>query len=981
MSNYRIVQTIGRGNFGVCHLCECIDTTNPLYVGKLFVVKQIPLSQLSASEKDGAVQEVKLLAELHHPFIVGYRESFLEGATGETLCIVMQYCEGGDLTTLIKNQEGKFFPEEQILDWFIQLCLALRYIHQRRIIHRDLKSQNIFLTKKRHVRLGDFGIARVLNGTNELAMSVVGTPYSLAPEVCENKPYSFSSDIWAAGCVLYELCTLKHAFDAHNLLGLVWKIVSESYPPIPAHYSPELHDLVAAMLAKDPAARPSIDAILEKGFIRARLHSQIKAKMSLKSKKDAAAAAGGGAGSARVPARPVSSTTPSSSSSSVLPQQQPSSGRTLSGAAPHSPSPHPLTSPTAAAASSAALAGTTAAMAGMSVQGGPNGTIRVSPPPPSSSPTAAAAQRPTLNLDERERHSPLGSPMPASQPSHGPRSLSAQTRGPPPQAGGAGSNGRERDYGAHPLLSPSELMQQRKKEQADQRAYELSAAARSGLTDRSYAQARTAAEFRGAGSVPARPTSSTTSQLPSYQHTFDEDAPPARQRSGSARDGSSSGRGYGASGGVASTPTPTRYGAPPFDWNASAAGAGGVGIHAYPPSPSPVPPVSSTSLDDRPIKSSGSYRLGGGGAAPIMSPQAQQAARLAAQQAGGGSISPGSATSSSGGYGEDAYGSGSHGRPSSVSSNSSSSRVTRVRDEDEPDYVSSRHPPPVARHQQQHQSGRGQSASSVRGAASTTAGGMDDSYSDEDFETYSDDDEEVLHAYTLSRSPSGATGSAASGGGYAASSPSAGRPLSSYVASSAVPAPPMGSKCDAIKAKALRSMSPQEFDEVCSYIRARTTQAASSSSSDGAPPGLSKEELAARFGSNNQEVVFLVEQYVYLSELLQNNSNASAANTARGNASDAASSSASAADSGLGSGGKTSRANLRSASSHKPSASTGSAASSSSNRTPVGTPTKPKPSSAVGSPASATATASGRASSAVPKPGTAAGARPGTVRR
>ena len=115
------------------------------------MIKQINMSQLSVTEKEGAVQEVKLLSELHHPFIVGYRESFLEG---EILNIVMNYCEGGDLTTLIKSQAASntYFPEEQILDWFIQLCLALRYIHQRRIIHRDLKSQNVFLTKKKNVR-------------------------------------------------------------------------------------------------------------------------------------------------------------------------------------------------------------------------------------------------------------------------------------------------------------------------------------------------------------------------------------------------------------------------------------------------------------------------------------------------------------------------------------------------------------------------------------------------------------------------------------------------------------------------------------------------------------------------------------------------------------------------------------------------------------------------------------------------------------
>lgn len=139
----------------------------------------------------------------------------------------MEYCEVGDLAYHIKEKKksGEMFTEEEILNWFIQICIALEYIHGRKILHRDVKSQNIFLTNNNTVKLGDFGISKLLESTNEAAMTVVGTPYYMSPEVCENKPYTFKSDVWALGCVLYELCTLQHAFSASNLLGLVYKIV------------------------------------------------------------------------------------------------------------------------------------------------------------------------------------------------------------------------------------------------------------------------------------------------------------------------------------------------------------------------------------------------------------------------------------------------------------------------------------------------------------------------------------------------------------------------------------------------------------------------------------------------------------------------------------------------------------------------------------------------------------------------------------
>jgi NIMA (never in mitosis gene a)-related kinase 1/4/5 len=134
--------------------------------------------------------------------------------------------------------------------------MALEYVHGRKILHRDLKSQNIFLTANNTIKLGDFGISKVLENTCDQALTVQGTPYYMSPEVCQSKPYTYTSDVWALGCILYELCTLKHAFSAENLLGLVFKIVQDKQEPISNEYSADLRNLVSLMLNKDEKKRP-----------------------------------------------------------------------------------------------------------------------------------------------------------------------------------------------------------------------------------------------------------------------------------------------------------------------------------------------------------------------------------------------------------------------------------------------------------------------------------------------------------------------------------------------------------------------------------------------------------------------------------------------------------------------------------------------------------------------------------------------------
>ncbi|XP_062293112.1 serine/threonine-protein kinase Nek1-like, partial [Scomber scombrus] len=250
MDKYETVKKIGQGTFGTTILVKSKED------GHQYVIKEIHgISRIFTEEKQKAQQEVEVLSNLSHPNIVQYKKSFEDKGC---LYIVMDYCEGGDLSKKIKSQEGKLLSEEQILDWFVQICLALKHIHDRNIIHRDIKPQNIFLTKDGTVQLGEFGIARVLNSTGELATTCIGTPLYLSPEICENKPYDNKSDIWAVGCVLYEMCSLKPA--AGIIEELCLKIVSGSYSPVSEHYSQELRSLLAQLLNCDPTQRPSVSS-------------------------------------------------------------------------------------------------------------------------------------------------------------------------------------------------------------------------------------------------------------------------------------------------------------------------------------------------------------------------------------------------------------------------------------------------------------------------------------------------------------------------------------------------------------------------------------------------------------------------------------------------------------------------------------------------------------------------------------------------
>ncbi|XP_025078905.1 serine/threonine-protein kinase Nek5-like [Pomacea canaliculata] len=208
---------------------------------------------------DQALVEVKVLARCRHVNIVAYFEANVNNGC---LQIDMEYADGGDMQRKILDQRGIHFDVEIILDWFIQICFALKYLHAQNILHRDLKPQNLFLTADGIVKLGDFGIAKILQDSSDHAFTAIGTPYYLSPEVCQRQPYNFKSDMWSAGCVLYELCSLHVPFQAQNLPLLVLKILDGNYEPIPSHNGAILEDLVTVLLNSDPYQRPSAVQIL-----------------------------------------------------------------------------------------------------------------------------------------------------------------------------------------------------------------------------------------------------------------------------------------------------------------------------------------------------------------------------------------------------------------------------------------------------------------------------------------------------------------------------------------------------------------------------------------------------------------------------------------------------------------------------------------------------------------------------------------------
>ncbi|XP_066034423.1 serine/threonine-protein kinase Nek2 isoform X3 [Chamaea fasciata] len=267
--DYEVLLTIGAGSYGKCRKVRRKAD------GKILVWKELDYGMMTESEKQMLVSEVNLLRELRHPNIVRYYDRIVDRSS-TTLYIVMEYCDGGDLASLIARsaKERHFLDESFILRVLTQLTLALKECHRRSdggvTVHRDLKPANVFLDSKQNVKLGDFGLARILHHDTSFATTFVGTPYYMSPEQMNYMSYNEKSDIWSLGCLVYELCALSPPFTAYNQKDLAEKIREGRFRRIPYRYSDELNDLLKEMLNVKDYCRPSVENILQHPLIEER---------------------------------------------------------------------------------------------------------------------------------------------------------------------------------------------------------------------------------------------------------------------------------------------------------------------------------------------------------------------------------------------------------------------------------------------------------------------------------------------------------------------------------------------------------------------------------------------------------------------------------------------------------------------------------------------------------------------------------------
>ena len=264
MENFEVISKLGSGGFSkVYKVKRKIDN-------QVYALKKVQILNLSEKQKMSSLNEIRVLASIKSKYVVNYKEAFLD-EKDSTLCLVMEYADRGDLAKRIQEQKkkGKYFNEKDIWRVFIQLVKGLKSLHDLEILHRDIKSSNIFLFSDGTAKLGDLNVCKILSN-NVLGRTQAGTPSYAAPEVWMEKPYGLKSDIWSLGCVLYEIISLHCPFRGENVVELYNKILVGEFSRIPNKLSDELNWIVLHMINLDIDKRLSCDELLRCQYIKKR---------------------------------------------------------------------------------------------------------------------------------------------------------------------------------------------------------------------------------------------------------------------------------------------------------------------------------------------------------------------------------------------------------------------------------------------------------------------------------------------------------------------------------------------------------------------------------------------------------------------------------------------------------------------------------------------------------------------------------------
>ncbi|KAK3330539.1 kinase-like domain-containing protein [Apodospora peruviana] len=285
---YDVLEKIGHGSFGV------IRKVRRKVDGMILCRKEISYLKMSQKEREQLHAEFQILSTLRHPNIVGYYHREHLKAT-QDLHLYMEYCGNGDLGRVIRDlaQKNQYAEESFVWSTFSQLVTALYRCHYgvdppevgktvlglgttakpkaptggMTILHRDLKPENVFLGEDNSVKLGDFGLSKVMQ-SHDFASTYVGTPFYMSPEICAAEKYTLKSDIWSLGCIIYELCSREPPFNAKSHFQLVQKIKEGKIAPLPSVYSAELMAVIKDCLRVNPDRRPDTATLLNLPVVR-----------------------------------------------------------------------------------------------------------------------------------------------------------------------------------------------------------------------------------------------------------------------------------------------------------------------------------------------------------------------------------------------------------------------------------------------------------------------------------------------------------------------------------------------------------------------------------------------------------------------------------------------------------------------------------------------------------------------------------------
>ena len=264
MNNFEIISKLGEGSYSTVYKVKRkIDS-------KIYALKKVRLKKLSDKEKENSINEVRILASINSPHVISYKEAFLD-ETSQNLCIIMEFADKGDLYQKIclYKKNKKSFDELEVWKIFIQMTKGLKSLHDLNILHRDLKSANIFLFSNNSAKIGDLNVSKVVK--KGLGYTQTGTPYYASPEVWNDEPYDKKSDIWSLACVTYEMLTLSPPFTGNSMDDLYQKVIKGKFNKIDDKYSFDIWELLKKLLKVNPKERPDCNEILKMSSVMKRI--------------------------------------------------------------------------------------------------------------------------------------------------------------------------------------------------------------------------------------------------------------------------------------------------------------------------------------------------------------------------------------------------------------------------------------------------------------------------------------------------------------------------------------------------------------------------------------------------------------------------------------------------------------------------------------------------------------------------------------